>query len=259
MTPSPAPWSVVVGATGAIGSVVTARLLAEDHRVIAVSRSAEDLRGLAEQHPGLETLPADVTDPRCGDAVAAVVGEDGVRLVAHLASAPLGGDILATDDDVIARAFDVKVVGLLRLVRALRDELRRDAAAGGAPRVVAVGGNLGFDPVPGASTAGLANAAQANLVRQLARALGPDGVTCHTVAPGPVETPRWRTLAAAEAERRGVALDDVRAEAVAGAPTGALTTPEQVAWAVARLCDTEATALSGGTLILDGGRRTAIP
>lgn len=248
-----APVSIVVGATGAIGRVVVARLVAEGHDVLAVARTADGLVRLAETHPGIRTQTADITSGDVGDLVVTAVGERSVRLLAHLASAPLGGDILATDDDTIRQAFEVKVTGLVRLVRALRPHFATDA------RVVAVGGNLGFDPVPTASTAGLANAAQANLVRQLARALAPDGVSCHTVAPGAVDTPRWRGLAEAAAERRGVPVAEIVAEATASTPTGRLTTPDQVAWAVARLCDPEASALTGGSLILDGGRRTAIP
>lgn len=259
MSTASGAWSVVVGATGAIGRVVTDRLVAEGHRVLAVARSTDELATLADRRQGVSTVAADVTDPASGDAVAAAVGGAGVRVIAYLASAPLGGDILETDDDVIARAFAVKVGGLLRLVRALHGPLRDAAEQGPGARVLAVGGNLGFDPVPTASTAGLANAAQANLVRQLARAMGPDGITCHTIAPGPVDTPRWRTLARAAADRRGVPIEEVRAEAAAGAATGELTTPDQVAWAIARLCDAEAVVLTGGSLVLDGGRRTAIP
>lgn len=42
-------------------------------------------------------------------------------------------------------------------------------------------------------------------------------------------------------------------------PVGRLTAPEEVAWAVARLAEPEAEVLTGGTLLLDAGRRTAIP
>jgi NAD(P)-dependent dehydrogenase (short-subunit alcohol dehydrogenase family) len=43
------------------------------------------------------------------------------------------------------------------------------------------------------------------------------------------------------------------------APTGELATPDQIAWAVNLLLDNEATALAGSTLLLDMGRRIAIP
>jgi len=181
------------------------------------------------------------------------VGDEEVHLAVHAAAAPLVGSILDVDPEAILLAVDVKVGGLLRLVRAVAPRLAA------ASRVVALGGSLGYDPSPDGSTAGVANAALANAVRQLNRALAPRGATCHVVAPGPVETDRHRRLAEAEARRRGVDVEEVLAEARARTPLGRLTRPEEVAWAVARLTDPEAAALAGGTLLLDGGRRTAIP
>ena len=245
--------AVVVGATGAIGRVVVDRLVAERHQVLAVARSQDALEELAAARDSVVACSLDVTGEAAGDVLADAVADQPVGLLAYLASAPLGGDILDTPDDVIRAAFEVKIVGLLRLVRALKGSFAHPA------RIVAVGGNLGFDPVPTASTAGLANAAQANLVRQLNRVLAPSGVTCHTVAPGPVDTARFRGIATAEAERRGVDVDEVVGEAGSSAPLGRLTLPEEVAWAVVRLTDPEASALAGSTLLLDGGRRTATP
>jgi NAD(P)-dependent dehydrogenase (short-subunit alcohol dehydrogenase family) len=109
------------------------------------------------------------------------------------------------------------------------------------------------------STAGIGNAAQANAVRQLSRALGPRGVACHTVAPGPVATSRWLDATAAEAKRTGVGVEQLRAGASADSPLGRLVSVEEVAWAIARLADPEAAALTGSTLLLDGGRRRALP
>src|SRR3546814_10177084 len=50
-------------------------------------------------------------------------------------------------------------------------------------RLVAVGGHYGFEPTAYAATAGVANAALANLVRQMSWAYGELGVTSHLVAP----------------------------------------------------------------------------
>lgn len=243
---------IVVGGSGAIGRVVVDRLVHEGHRIMVVARDERGLQETAAGRDAVRTCPADVTSDDVGSQVAGALGEDRVRMLVHMASAPLGGDILDTDPSVVRTSIEVKVNGLLRLVRALRDRFQE----GG--RIVAIGGNLGFDPVAHASTAGIANAALANVVRQLNRRLSPD-VTCHLVAPGPVDTERYRVIAREEAAQRGIAEGDVVREAGEQAPLGRLTTPEEVAWAVARIADDEAAALAGSTLFLDAGRRTAIP
>lgn len=245
--------TVVVGATGAIGRVVVSRLVEEGHDVLAVARTRTSLEELASEHDHITACPADVTEQAGAVAVLRALGEERIRMLVHGASAPLGGNILETEPETIVRAVEVKVNGLLRLVRVLRDRFERDA------RIVAIGGNLGFDPVPDSSTAGIANAGQANAIRQLNRILAPSGITCHVVAPGPVLTPRYRVLAEEEARRRGVAVDDVIRRAGEQAPLGRLTRPEEVAWAVCRLADPEAAAAAGSTILLDAGRRTGIP
>jgi len=155
--------------------------------------------------------------------------------------------------DAVSAAIDLKVNGMLRLVRAVDSHLERGS------RLIAVTGNLGYDPIPEAVTAGVANAALANLVRQLSRAYAPRGVTCHAIAPGPVDTDRLRALVADMARVRHLDEEVMLARLQSAAPTGELAMPEQVAWAVSLLLDPEATALAGSTLLLDMGRRTAIP
>lgn len=243
--------AVVVGASGAIGTAVCDRLLDVGWHVIAVARDRDRLARL--QRPGVDVCATDVTGDDAAGRVRDALGDRSLHLLVHAASAPLGGHVLEVEPSAVRGAVEVKVVALLRLVRGLRDRFTAPA------RVVALGGSLGFDPVAHGSTAGVANAAQANLIRMLSQALAPDGITAHTIAPGPVDTPRFRVLAGQQAHDRGVEVDEVVAEAAAAAPTAELTTPEQVAWAVTMLTEPHARALTGGTLLLDGGRRTALP
>ena len=77
----------------------------------------------------------------------------------------------------------------MRLITGVQDHL----VAGS--RIVVLGGHYGFEPSPAAPLAGMANAALGNFVRTLADRWGPHGVTVHLIAPGPVDTPRMRTVA----------------------------------------------------------------
>lgn len=247
------PLCVVAGATGEIGRVVVAKLVGDGHRVVALARRAEPLAELSARHGSVITAAVDLTEDAAVERIAHAIDGAPVRMAVHMAAAPLGGHILDTPASTLVQAVEVKVNGLLRLVRAVRPNL----VEGG--RIVAVGGNLGFDPVEGVSTAGIVNAAQANAVRQLARAFGGRGVSCHTVAPGPVGTERWLDMTASQAVQEGVTAADIRARAAAESPLGRLVTPDEVAWAIALLASPEAAALTGSTLLLDGGRRRALP
>lgn len=125
-------------------------------------------------------------------------------------------------------------------------------------RIVAIGGVFGSEPTPQTCGAGVTNAALANLVRQLADAYGPRGVTVHMIAPGALDTHRLRRFAAAHAEARGVSVETVLDEYRSHSPLGRMTTVDQVSWAVTQLLAPEADALHGATLALDGGARRGL-
>jgi NAD(P)-dependent dehydrogenase (short-subunit alcohol dehydrogenase family) len=212
-----------------------------------------DVLGLARHPDGLaDVVEADLSDDASIGDIAAHLDRP-VRMAIHVAGPVLAGGVAEVTTEAVLEAVDVKVNGLLRLVRAVDGHLVSGA------RIVAITGHLGYDPVPASVTAGVANAAVAALVRQLARAYGPRGVTCHAIAPGPVESPRLDRLIDHLASAAGSSADEARAALMGEAPAGRLATPEDVAWAVGILLDDAAAMMDGSTLFLDGGRRTSLP
>lgn len=236
--------AVVVGASGALGSAIAERLRAEGLTVVAVARTAAD--GVCVADIGADTAVAAIADG------VAVAGDGPVRMVVQAAGLPAAGPVETIEPDALGHAVALKAGGLLRLVRAVDGRLQRGS------RIVALGGHYGIEPAPYACAAGVTNAALANLVRQLAIAYGPRGVTAHLVAPGPADTPRLRGLSERAAEQRGVPVEQVLAERSAESPLGRLVTPAEVAWAVSVLLAPEADALHGSTLGLDMGARRGI-
>ncbi len=236
-------WAVVAGASGTIGSAISTMLSGRGLRVLGLARDADPARGIRS---------VDLTDT---EAVAAIGSElDGdVRVIVHAAGPELGGGIRDVDPASVLDAMDIKVMGLLRIVRAV------DSLLVHGSRIVAVTGHLGYDPIPASVGAGVANAALAALVRQLAAEYGPRGITSHAVAPGPVESPRLERLIGHLAKANDVSLDVARQTLLDGSSVGRFATPDDVAWAVSTLLEDGAALGNGSTLFLDGGRRTAIP
>jgi len=244
--------AVVVGATGAFGKAMVDRLAAAGLGVVAVARSVDTLAALRDRVPGLVACAADIADDAAIEAIAAAVDRP-VRMVVHGPGVAVVGGILTAPTGSMVDAVNIKVGGLLRLTRAVDGRL----AAGS--RIVAIGGHYGFEPTAYAASAGVANAALVNVVRQLSLAYGPRGVTAHLIAPGPADTERLRRVAADRAALRGVSVDEVMAGMLAESSIGRFTTPEQVAWAVSILLAPEADAMTGSSLMLDSGRRRGLP
>ncbi len=244
--------AILVGATGAFGMAITQRLLDAGLGVIAVARSADSLQALTAQNHGVRACVADIGNDSAIGAIAATIDKP-VRMVVHGPGVAVAGGILTAPTESMVDAVNIKVGGLLRLVRAADSQL----AAGS--RIVAIGGHYGLEPTAYAAAAGVANAAVLNVVRQLSMAYGPRGITAHTIVPGPADTERLRRVAATRAEQRNCSTDEVLDEMRAESSLGILSTPEQIAWAVTLLLAPEADAMTGSSLMLDAGRRRGLP
>lgn len=244
--------AILVGATGAFGTAITKRLLDAGLGVIAIARSADSLQVLTAQNPGVRACVADIASDSAIAAIASAIDKP-VRMVVHGPGVAVAGGILTAPTESMVDAVNIKVGGLLRLVRAA------DAQLAAGSRIVAIGGHYGLEPTAYAAAAGVANAAILNVVRQLSMAYGARGITAHTIVPGPADTERLRRVAATRAEQRNCSTEEVLDEMRAESSLGILSTPEQIAWAVTLLLAPEADAMTGSSLMLDAGRRRGLP
>jgi NAD(P)-dependent dehydrogenase (short-subunit alcohol dehydrogenase family) len=239
--------AVIVGATGAVGSAVTRRLVDRGWRVVAVARSEEALSELE----GVEACPADIADNSSIEAIASAL--DGpVDLAMIAVGLPVRGSVETIDPDLLAVGTNVKLGGALRLLRAVRDHLVEGS------RFVAFAGTLGLEPKAHEAGPGAVNAALFNLMKQISLIYGPRGVRVHTVAPGPIDTPRLRRIATAVAEERGIPFEEAWTEYESANSLGRLPTVDEVAWAVEMLLAPQAAAMHGAVLHLDAGGLRAI-
>ena len=242
-------WVVVVGATGAFGSVMVERFLARGLGVLAIARSVSSLAELAARNPGLVPCAADISDDASIEVIRAALPGP-VRMVVHGPGVAVGGGVLTIDTKALIDAVNIKVGGFLRLVRAVDRNLMPNS------RLVAIGGHYGFEPTAYAAAAGVGNAALVNVVRQMSLACG---ITAHLVAPGPADTERLRRVAADRAKMLGTTVEAVLDTMRAESSIGAFTEPGQVAWALEMLLAPEASAMTGSSLMLDSGRRRGLP
>jgi NAD(P)-dependent dehydrogenase (short-subunit alcohol dehydrogenase family) len=238
--------AVVVGATGAMGSVISARLVERGMRVVAVARSAEPLETLRARSPLIDVCVADIADNSAIEAIKARL--DGpVKIAIFAAGLPVRGSADTTDPDALVLGANIKLAGLVRLLHAVRDHLARGS------RFVTFAGTLGLEPRAHEAGPGAINAAVFNMMRQISLLYGPKGVTVHTIAPGPTDTPRLRRILANVAEERGVGFEEVFEEYVDQTSLRRLGTVEEIAWATMLLLEPQADLMHGGVLHLDAG------
>ncbi len=244
--------AVVVGSTGAMGQVIARRLAQCGLKVVAVARSEASLASLVAEAPGIVACAADIASDSAIESIGAHLDRP-VRMIVHGPGVATAGGVREAPTQAIVDAVNIKVGGMLRLVRAVDHRLTRQS------RLVAIGGHYGFEPTAYAATAGVANAALANLIRQLSWAYGERQITAHLIAPGPADTERLRRVAEARAALSGSNVDAIYADMKRESAIGAFTSVEQIAWAVEMLLAGEADAFAGSTLFMDAGRRKGLP
>jgi NAD(P)-dependent dehydrogenase (short-subunit alcohol dehydrogenase family) len=248
--------TIIVGGTGSLGRHVCHDLAERGHELLIVGTDPQRGQDLIHKlGAGAQWLQADVRSEDDTRRLAGWLAERdlSVRMLVYLAAGQMVGGIDSAPVEQILDAVDVKVGGLLRVLRALKSSLTSEST------VVVIGGDLAYEPSSDASAAGIANAALANCVRQLQWPLGHEGIRIHLVAPGPIASERLHALARRRAESRGDTAADVLADLTAASSLKRLTAPEEIAWLVSTLADPRAAALHGTTVIANSGRRVGLP
>jgi 3-oxoacyl-[acyl-carrier protein] reductase len=248
--------ALVTGASLGIGRAIAEELAREGCDVALVARDAGRLRRAADEI-GTATNRKIVAAP--GDGSRA----DSIAEVIDAARAALGGiDILvnnagSTPEDGIDRvdfekwqySVSLKLFGYARFAQSVLPEMR--ARKWG--RIVNIIGRSGHQPRPVYLAGGSINAGLLNLTKALAEECAKDNVLVSGVNPGPIDTPRWRTLREAAVRARKISAAEFDERAAASTALGRLGRSEEVAGIVAFLCSDRASYITGEIINVDGG------
>jgi len=253
--------ALVGGGASGIGRATADSLARAGHRVVITGRRAEPLEAAAAElsraagapvHP----LVGDLTDPKSAEAALRAVDErfGGLDILVLNAGGPVPGRILDVDDEQWRAAFDLVLLGPLRLVRLALPAM----AARGFGRVVFVTSTAVRQPQPDLATSTVLRAAVTAAAKLLAREFAARGVTVNCVAPGPTATGRREQVLRARAAHAGRSLAAEDAEDVAAVPARRAGRPDEIAAAISFLASAAASYVNGTVLTVDGGRTEAI-
>ncbi len=234
---SEAGWALVTGASKGIGAAVAEAMAAGGRNVLVhYGRDREGAEAVAKRvrDRGREArvLGADLTGDL--DPLTEAIAELKVGALVNNAGVTADGLAMSMSDEDFAATWQVNVAAAFSLSRAaLRGMLR--ARHG---RIVNISSVVGLHGNAGQANYSASKAALVGLTKSLAREVGKRGITVNAVAPGFIETSMTEGLPGDLRER---------------IPTGRLGRPEEVASAVAFLCDDAAAYINGTVLQVDGG------
>ncbi|MDF3833867.1 SDR family NAD(P)-dependent oxidoreductase [Cupriavidus basilensis] len=250
--------ALVTGGGRGIGAAIARRLLADGASVTLLGRDAATLAATADAlaeavvAPAvLGTVTADISQP---DSVAAAFAEAAGRagpidMLINNAGQARSAPFARTDLALWQAMLEVNLTGTFLCTQAALPHM----LANGWGRIVNVASTAGLAGYGYVSAYCAAKHGVIGLTRALALETASSGVTVNAVCPGYTETDIVRDAVANIVRKTGRSEAQARAELAKGNPQGRLVQPDEVADAVAWLCQPSAGAITGQSIPVAGG------
>ena len=230
--------ALVTGAGRGLGRACALALSRAGAEIVAVSRTADELAGLADEAPGpVEAWVEDAT----GDAILErIEALDRLDVLVNNAGTNHPQPFLDVTDEVLDGMLDLNVRAAFRVARSgARVMMRR-----GSGSIVNMSSQMGHVGSPRRTVYCMTKHGIEGLTKAMAVELGPHGIRVNTVSPTFIETPLTRPF-----------LEDPKfVEFVTGMiAMKRLGTVDEVAAAVLYLASPAAGIVTGTSLRVDGG------
>ncbi|MBP1315824.1 SDR family oxidoreductase [Herbaspirillum huttiense F1] len=244
--------ALVCASSKGLGLACAISLAREGVAVTMTARGAEVLEAAAQQVRAatgatVTTVAGDITTPE-GRALALAACPAPDILVTN-AGGPKPGDFREWSREDWIAAIDANMLTPIELIKATVDGMMQR----GFGRIVNITSGAVKAPI---DILGLSNGARSGLtgfVAGLARTTVAHNVTINNLLPGPFETERLLTTAAASARGSGKSAEEVLTARRAANPARRFGQPAEFGDACAWLCSAQAGFVTGQNLLMDGG------
>lgn len=248
--------ALVCGASEGIGLASARSLAALGAEVTLLARREDALRaalaGLDASHGQRHGfIVADMLDLK---AVLPAIAGAGFGIVVNNSAGPAGGALQNADEAQLLTVFRQHVIGAQQLLQAVLPGMR--AARWG--RIVNVISTSVKEPIPMLGVSNTIRGAMASWAKTLAAELAVDGITVNNVLPGYTRTQRLQQILRDRAAATGKSEAAVAEAMLATVPAARFAEAEEIAHAVAFLCQPMSGYINGINLPVDGGRTKSL-
>ena len=248
--------AMVAAASQGLGFAIAQALAAEGAQVSIAARKQETISAAAariEEQTGAQVMwsVADVASAEAIEAwhCATVERFGGVDMLATNSGGPPAGPASGFDDAAWRNAFELLVMGAVRMVRVVVPTM--EARGGGS--ILMLTSSSVKNPIPNLGLSNVIRPSVSALVKTLADEFAAKKIRVNQLVPGRISTERLTYLDDANAKRAGITLEEQRKRSAGAIPMGRYGEPEEVARAAAFLLSDAAAYITGATLQVDGG------
>jgi 3-oxoacyl-[acyl-carrier protein] reductase len=230
--------------------VITGR---QEPALIATAKEISERSAAAGK---VEYVVSDMADLDSGET--AIRGAErhfgAVDILVINAGGPPPGRILDLDDETWRAAFELLVLGPMRLARLALPAM----AERGFGRVIVTTATAIRQPQQDLAISVVLRAAITSAVNLMSRIYAADGVTVNCVAPGATNTGRRRQVLENRSKTTGSTYEELDRADITDIPAGRPGEPGEVAAAIVFLASSAAAYINGTALSVDGGRTETI-
>ena len=240
---------IVTGASSGFGRAIAAMLSQEEARVIAVARGMEKLKTLQDEHPAIEVLSLDVTQPDSLDMLIESVGERDLSGLVVNAGGPPAKAFLETNMEDWDQAYRQILRWKVELVQTFLPLFEKNNYG----RFLFIESISVKQPVPNLVLSTSLRMAVTGFVKTLSNEIALSGITANVMAPGMHMTPALERLILKNSEVEGISFEEAKEKIIEGVPVKRTGSVDDFASLALWLLSPWSSYITGQTISVDGG------